>query len=101
MPGIFISYRRDDCSGHAGRLYDALSLRFGSERLFMDIDTLQPGEDFVEAIEKAVGSCDVLLALIGRQWVTSSDAQGQRRLENPNDFVRLEIEAALARNIHV
>ncbi len=101
MPQIFISYRRDDCSGHAGRLYDNLSRHFGSQSLFMDIDTLEPGEDFIEAIEKAVGSCDVLLALIGRQWVTSTDSQGQRQLENPNDFVRLEIEAALARNIRV
>jgi formylglycine-generating enzyme required for sulfatase activity len=99
MPGIFISYRREDCSGHAGRLYDTLSRHFAP--LFMDIDTLEPGVDFVKAIEKAVRSCEVLLALIGRQWLTSTDAQGHRRLDNPDDFVRLEIAAALKRDIRV
>src|SRR5882724_5887907 len=67
----------------------------------MDIDTIEPGLDFVEVIEQAVSSCDVLVALIGRQWLTITDNSGRRRLYNPEDFVRLEIAAALARNIRV
>lgn len=67
----------------------------------MDIDTIEPGLDFVEVIEQAVGSCDVLIALIGKQWLTVSDAKGRRRLDNPEDFVRLEIKTALARKIRV
>jgi hypothetical protein len=98
---IFLSYRRDDSSGYAGRLYDRLCQHFGRDNLFMDIDTISPGSDFVEAIKDAVGSCDVLLAVIGRQWLTSTDPLGQRRLDNPEDFVRLEIMTALARNIRM
>jgi formylglycine-generating enzyme required for sulfatase activity len=98
--GIFISYRRDDSSGHAGRLFDRLSAHFGVEQVFMDIDQIEPGEDFVQVIESAVGSCEVLIALIGRNWLTSRDESG-RRLDNPNDFVRLEIAAALVRGIPV
>ena len=67
MPGIFISYRRDDSAGYAGRLLDHLSGHFGHERVFMDVDDIEAGTDFVEAIEQAVGSCDVLIALIGRR----------------------------------
>jgi hypothetical protein len=67
----------------------------------MDINTIEPGLDFVEVIEQAVGSCDALVALIGRQWLTITDTSGQRRLDNPEDFVRLEIAAALTRNIRV
>jgi hypothetical protein len=72
---------------------------FGQENVFMDIDAIEPGLDFVEAIQQAVGSCDVLLALIGRGWLQSTDARGNRRLDNPADFVRLEIATALDRNI--
>ena len=67
----------------------------------MDIETLAPGMDFVDAINETLGQCDILLALVGRNWLTVTDADGNRRLENPEDFVRLEIEAALARNIRV
>jgi hypothetical protein len=63
---IFLSYRRDDASGHAGRLYDALSARFGAENVFMDIDTIDLGADFVQVITEAVASCDVLIALLGQ-----------------------------------
>jgi hypothetical protein len=102
---IFLSYRRDDSGGYAGRLYDRLSQHFGRAHLFMDVDTIPPGLDFVEtiqdAIQDAVGSCDVLLAVIGRQWLTSTDHQGQRRLDNPEDFVYLEILTALERRIPV
>jgi len=95
---IFVSYRRGD-SGHAGRLYDALTSRFGPDHVFMDIDTIDPGVDFAEVINREVTSCDVVIALIGRGWVNATDAKGQRRLEDPDDFVRLELESALARDI--
>lgn len=98
--GIFVSYRRDDSSGHAGRLSDRLSAHFGNEQIFMDIDQIEPGEDFVEVIENAVGSCEILIAIIGRQWLSSVDGSSPR-LNNPNDFVRLEIIAALNRDIRV
>ena len=101
MARIFLSYRRDDSGGWAGRLYDRLSQHFGQDHVFMDINTIEPGWDFVEVIEQAVGSCDALVALIGRQWLTITDASGQRRLDNPEDYVRLEIATALARNVRV
>lgn len=98
--GIFLSYRRDDSAGHAGRLFDRLSEHFGRERLFMDVDHIEPGEDFVQVIEAAVGSSAVLLVVIGRRWLTSGDVTA-RRIDNPNDFVRLEVASALASNIRV
>jgi hypothetical protein len=97
---IFISYRRDDTADAAGRLYDALAAEFG-DRIFMDIDTIEPGVDFVDVVHRAVGSCDVLLALIGSRWSTVADAKGRRRLDDPDDFVRMEIEAALGRDVRV
>jgi hypothetical protein len=104
---IFLNYRREDASGHAGRLYDFLRhgggevAGFGKEQIFMDIDTIAPGVDFRRVIEDAVGSCDVFIAVIGRQWLGATDASGRRRVDKGNDFVRLEIEAALAREIPV
>ncbi|MEA2008972.1 MAG: toll/interleukin-1 receptor domain-containing protein, partial [Chloroflexota bacterium] len=98
---IFISYRRVDTAYAAGRLYDRLSARFGEENIFMDVEGLDPGVNFVETIEEAVASCNVLIALIGSQWLTVKAQQGGRRLDNPEDFVRLEIAAALKRNIRV
>lgn len=98
---VFINYRRGDSGGHAGRVYDALIEQFGSKSIFMDVDTIDVGVDFGEVIDQWVGSCDVFIALIGRNWLTATDARGQRRLENPDDLVRLEIEAALERRIRV
>lgn len=95
---IFINYRREDSSGHAGRLYDALAERFGDEHVFMDVDAIDPGEDFTQVVNQSVGSCDVLLALIGRRWVTAADSAGRRRLDNPSDWVRVEIQTALDRS---
>jgi outer membrane murein-binding lipoprotein Lpp len=94
---IFINYRREDSAGHAGRLYDALSSRFGDDHVFMDVDAIDPGEDFAEVVEQKVGSCDVLIALIGRSWVTTTDREGRRRLHKPHDWVRQEIQTALER----
>lgn len=101
MSGIFICYRREDSIAYAGRLYDRLADRFGEERIFMDIDTMKVGLDFVEQIEKAVQSCDVLIAVIGKTWLNIQDEKGHRRLDNPEDFVKVEIQAALERNIPV
>jgi hypothetical protein len=98
---IFLNYRREDSRADAGRLYDHLSHRFGPDNIFMDVDNIPPSHDFVEVIQNAVGSCDVLLAVIGRQWLTITDPQGQRRLDNPEDFVRLEIVTALERRIRM
>src|SRR5205085_402683 len=80
--------------------FDNLSAHFGKDQIFMDIDRIEPGEDFVQVIETAVGACDVLVALIGRHWLTITDGTA-RRLDNPNDFVRLEIAAALDRDVRV
>lgn len=101
MSRIFISYRRDDSLGHVGWLRSLLIRRFGADQIFRDIETIPPGVDFVEAIEATVGSCDVLLAVIGPRWLTTTDRPGLRRLDNPEDFVRIEIATALERNIRV
>jgi hypothetical protein len=101
-PGrIFVSYRREETAYPAGWLFDRLAEHFGGSQVFKDVDSIEPGDDFVQVITAAVGSCDVLLALIGDQWLTITDAHGRRRLDNPDDFVRLEIEAALARDVRV
>jgi TIR domain len=98
---IFISYRREDSSAWAGRLSDRLSSHFPSNQIFMDVDTIEPGIDFVEAIEKSVGSCDVLIAVIGTRWLSSSNPAGKRRLEIREDSVRVEVSTALKRGIRV
>ena len=100
MKGIFISYRREDTAGYAGRLYDRLAAHFGPDRVFMDVEGIEPGVDFVDALERAVGSCEVLIVLIGKDWLVA-DGAGKRRLDDPADFVRIETAAALARNIRV
>jgi hypothetical protein len=98
---IFISYRRQDSAGYAGRLFDRLSNRFGQSNIFMDIDAIELGVDFVQRIQEAVGSCDVLLAVIGPSWLTVTNTNGQSRLSDPNDFVRVEVLTALQRDIRV
>lgn len=100
MSKIFISYRRDDSAPWAGRLYDHIEAKFQPEQIFMDID-MEPGLDFVEEIEGAVSSCDVLIAVIGPQWLGISDDAGRRRIDGEQDWVRLEIATALARKIRV
>ena len=100
MKGIFISYRRQDAAGYAGRLYDRLVGHFGAERVFMDVEGIEPGLDFVEALERAVASCEVLIVIIGAGWL-ATDKAGKRRLDDPKDFVRIETAAALARHIRV
>jgi hypothetical protein len=100
-PRIFISYRRTDSEGHTGRLFDELERRFGKQQLFRDLDTIPLGVDFTAAIGEAVSSCAVLIAVIGRDWLKLKDSAGRRRLDDPNDFVRIEISAALERDIRV
>jgi Flp pilus assembly protein TadD len=97
---IFINYRREDSAGHTGRLFDRLSARLPG-RVFMDIDTLEPGVDFAEVIENAVGSCQVLIVVIGNEWLRVEDAAGHRRLDDEADYVRLELATALQRSIRV
>jgi hypothetical protein len=101
MAGVFISYRREDSPGHAGRLFDRVRARFGDDTVFMDVTAIDAGVDFVEAIDRAVGTCDVLLAVIGPQWAGAADHAGRKRLDNPKDFIRLEIAGALKRNVRV
>lgn len=101
MGGIFISYRRHDSAGWTGRLSERMENCFGQEQIFMDIEKIEAGTDFIEAIESAIGSCGVLLAIIGPGWLTSADAEGHRRLDKPDDFIRLEVASALGRGIKV
>jgi hypothetical protein len=98
---IFISYRRDDTAYAAGWLFDRLADRFGHHQIFKDVDSIQLGDDFVDVIARAVASCDVLLALIGDQWLTLTDEEGRPRLAKPDDFVRIEIETALKRDVRI
>ncbi len=98
---IFLSYRREDSSGYAGRLFDHLKKHFGKDRVFMDISNIEPGTDFVDSIEKALGSCDAFLVLIGKNWLDCRDGSGQRRLDNPDDFIRIETSTALKRDVRV
>ena len=98
---IFISYRRDDSEGESGRLYDDLVRAYGDASVFMDVAGIQPGLDFRRAIDDNVAACGVLLAVIGPAWATITGHDGTRRLDNPEDYVRLEIASALKRGIPV
>jgi hypothetical protein len=96
-PRIFISYRREDSSGHAGRLFDGLCERFGESQVFMDVDGIPPGVDFWQKICEVIDSCAVALVVIGHGWLSSASETG-RRLDDPNDWVRQEIAVALKRD---
>jgi hypothetical protein len=95
VPSIFVSYRRSDAPAHAGRLYDRFLQRFGAANVFMDVGSLEPGVDFVDVLEQTLARCDVLVAVIGRDWLLTE------RLDDPRDWVRLEIATALKRDIRV
>jgi len=101
MSGIFISYRREDSAPYAGRLYDRLCERFGADRVFMDVDDIPPGADFAAQIGMKVAACDALIAVIGKDWLTVRNGNGQLRFTDPNDFVGLELAAALRRGVLV
>jgi len=99
MSRIYLSYRRMDAAGYAGRLFDHLNRHFGPGSVFMDIGGIAGGEEFSRVIESALNSCDVVLVLIGKSWATCTGPDGQRRLDDTKDWVRLEVAAALRRDI--
>lgn len=98
---VFISYRREDSAGHAGRVHDHLAQALGSDLLFMDVDRVPLGANFKQVLIAEVTACDVLLAIIGPSWLNATTNSGKRRLDDPDDFVRIEIASALARGIPV
>ncbi len=99
LGGIFVSYRRNDSQGEAGRLFDDLVPVFGEQKVFMDVSAIEAGRDFRKAIEEGVTKCGVLLAVMGPEWLNAKDEAGKRRLDDPGDFVRIETAAALKRDI--
>lgn len=101
MAGVFISYRRNDSDVAAGRLADDLSEIFGRDAIFRDVDRLEAGEDYTKALDHALDSCVALIAVIGPRWSNMTDDVGQRRLEDPKDWVRMEIRRALERGVRV
>jgi hypothetical protein len=101
MGAVFVSYRREDSEGQARALSNELAQMIGKDSVFMDVDSIDLGRDFRQVLQERLGSCDILLALIGPEWLDSKDATGNRRLDSPTDFVRQEIAAALKRNIPV
>lgn len=98
---VFISYRRADSADVAGRLYDRLTRHFGAETVFKDVDSIPLGVDFRVHLSEVIAQCRVVLVLIGNQWMDARDAAGKRRLDQSGDFVRVEVEAALQRDIPV
>ena len=98
---VFICYRRDDSAGYAGRLCDRLVKALGRDRVFRDADGLQPGDNFLQSIRERIAAADVLFVLIGSRWLAATDRDGYRRLDDPHDLVRLEIELGLERKKRV
>jgi TIR domain len=98
---VFVSYRHDDVPAYSGRLADRLVSRFGEDGVFLDIDAIDPGLDFRVVLRQAIEACDIVLVVIGPGWLEAREPDGSRRLEQPNDYVRLEIEAALDREIRI
>jgi hypothetical protein len=101
IAGVFVSYRRDDSDVAAGRLADDLSEIFGPDSIFRDVDNLEPGEDYEDALDRALDSCVALIAMIGPRWSSITTNVGLRRLEDPKDWVHAEISRALARGVRV
>jgi hypothetical protein len=101
LGNIFISYRRSDSADIAGRIYDRLVDEFGRDSIFKDVDSIPLGTDFKEYLDRKVSECNVLLAIIGDRWVDARDTAGKKRLEDPSDFIRVEIGSALERGITV
>ena len=99
--GIFVSYRRDSFRHAAGRFHDKLALHFPPDQIFMDVAKIEPGRDFVRVLQDKMTTCDVLVVVITPLWLDAKHDSGDRRLDDPRDYVRLEIEAALARDVRV
>jgi hypothetical protein len=98
---VFISYRRSDAAGSAGRLYDTLAEQLGDKHVFMDVDQIRPGEDFVGVLADVLERCRAVVVVIGPDWVSAVDEHGGRRLENPQDYVRMEVAHALSTGVAV
>src|SRR6185295_15707488 len=98
---IFINYRREESDHVAGRLHDSLAPTFGRHKIFMDVDNIPVGRDFEEYLKSQVAACDAMLAVIGPNWLAAKDETGKRRLDNPDDFIVIEIGTALTRDIPV
>ena len=101
MPGILICYRRDDSAAHTGRISDWIRNQLGEEAAFFDVDSIQPGDDFIAAIEQRVADCHIVLAVIGNDWLNSTDDDGRRRIDNPEDFVHVELATACSHSSQV
>jgi hypothetical protein len=101
VPKVFLSYRRDDSPGHAGRLYDYLVSKFGAQKTFMDVDAIRPGADFERHLRFVLDNVDVFIVVIGPHWMAPEHPEGPTRLNDPDDFVRLEIERALERKAFI
>ena len=101
MSKILISYRREDSADVTGRIYDRLVQQFGQEAVFKDVDSIPLGVDFRAYLDEQVAKCEVFLAVIGRDWMKAKGRKGTSRLEDPGDFVRIEIESALKRQMPV
>ena len=101
MAGVFVSYRREDSAGWAGRICDHSQARLGADRVFMDIDDIPIGSDFTQVIDETLAQVDAVVVVIGRRWLAGTDAHGGRRIDGPADFVHREVRAALERDITV
>lgn len=101
MPRVFISYRREDAAGHVGRLNEHLARASGARNVFFDVDDITPGTDFAQTIRKAISKSDVVLAVIGKDWLGSTDEQGDRRLDKEIDYVRFELATALGSKVRI
>lgn len=101
MKKIFISYRRSDSAADAGRLNDRLEKQYGDPNVFMDVDDIRPGEKFEDAIERRIARCDTLILMIGPGWANATNQDGARRLDDPNDLARQEVETALRKGLRV
>jgi hypothetical protein len=99
--GVFICYRREETAFAARAIHDRVVQRLERENVFLDVDNIDLGVDWFNVLTERVGACDALVAVIGRSWVSNADKDGLRRIDDPNDFVRIEIEAALQRNVRV
>lgn len=101
MPRVFTCYRRQDSAGWAGRIYDGLVKELGEDSVFIDVATLRPGEDFDEVIRSTIAACDAFVAVMGPTWATCTGDDGQRRLDDPGDYIRREVAEALGSDIKV
>jgi hypothetical protein len=101
MSRIFVSYRRQDRAGHAGRVYDHLRAYFGSGRVFMDVEGIDPGVDFTKVLDERIAHAETVVAVIGPDWISARGPDGQRRIENEGDYVRRELAGALAKSVEV